>query len=177
MRYFLPLLWLLTGACVHAEPERFSTGPVLEAFGPVADVSIDFPIPVGIAIKHSFDVHEQAGSGNLNRTLVSAARFLNMHARAGIQPVDIQVAVVVHGGAVKDVIRDAAYAAKVGGSNANIALIKQLQTHNVEVIVCGQSAAYYEIAKDDLIPGVRMALSAMTAHAVLQQQGFSLNPF
>ena len=47
----------------------------------------------------------------------------------------------------------------------------------VRVIVCGQSAAYYDVENDALLPGVEMALSAMTAHAVLQQQGYALNPF
>ncbi|MEE2877945.1 MAG: DsrE family protein, partial [Pseudomonadota bacterium] len=43
--------------------------------------------------------------------------------------------------------------------------------------LCGQTAAAREIEKDDLIPGVQIALSAMTAHAVLANQGYSLNPF
>ena len=33
------------------------------------------------------------------------------------------------------------------------------------------------ITPDDLIPGVEMSLSAMTAHALLQQNGFTVNPF
>ena len=45
------------------------------------------------------------------------------------------------------------------------------------VYLCGQSAAAYGIDKGDLIPGVEMALSAMTAHAVLSAEGYSLNPF
>jgi hypothetical protein len=34
-----------------------------------------------------------------------------------------------------------------------------------------------KVAAEQLIPGVKMALSAMTAHAQLQQQGYTLNPF
>jgi hypothetical protein len=34
-----------------------------------------------------------------------------------------------------------------------------------------------DVATDDLLPGVEMALSAMTAHALLQNSGFTLNPF
>jgi intracellular sulfur oxidation DsrE/DsrF family protein len=47
----------------------------------------------------------------------------------------------------------------------------------VRIIVCGQKAAYYNVTSDDLLPGVKMALPAMTAHALLQQQGYTLNPF
>jgi len=61
--------------------------------------------------------------------------------------------------------------------NANAGIIKALLDKNTRIIVCGQSAAFYEIKNEDLLPGVEMALSAMTAHAVLQQEGYTLNPF
>ena len=61
--------------------------------------------------------------------------------------------------------------------SASAGLIAALTGQGVRIIVCGQSAVYYEVATDDLLPGVEMALSAMTAHAVLQQQGYTLNPF
>ena len=61
--------------------------------------------------------------------------------------------------------------------NANAAIVAALLDNGVRVILCGQSAAAMGIAKSDLLPGVEMALSAMTAHALLQQQGYALNPF
>jgi hypothetical protein len=36
---------------------------------------------------------------------------------------------------------------------------------------------YYDIGKDDLLPKVELSLSAMTTHAQLQSQGYTLNPF
>ena len=39
------------------------------------------------------------------------------------------------------------------------------------------SAAAQDVTNADLQPGVKMALSAITAHAELQRQGYSLNPF
>ena len=47
----------------------------------------------------------------------------------------------------------------------------------VDVIVCGQSAAAHGVEKNALIDGVKMDLSAMTAHARLAQKGYSVNPF
>lgn len=155
----------------------FSTGPVFSAFGPVADVTTDFEIPDGAKFKHSFDVKDQADAGALNRSLVSAARFINMHGRAGVAVENISVAVVVHGGAVKDVSNAAFYSDAVGGENANAALIAALISKGVRIVVCGQSAAYYDVGNDDLLPGVEMALSAMTAHALLQRDGYTVNPF
>ena len=91
-----------------------------------------------------------------------------MHARAGIDTNRIELAVVVHGKAVHNVAT---------GIAGNSGLVAALIDHGVSIIVCGQSAAYYGVATDDLLPGVEMALSAMTAHALLQQQGYTLNPF
>jgi hypothetical protein len=34
-----------------------------------------------------------------------------------------------------------------------------------------------DIAPEDLLPGVTIGLSAMSTHALLQQQGYTLNPF
>jgi len=64
-----------------------------------------------------------------------------------------------------------------GAENANATIIKALLKKNVRIILCGQTASYYEIDNEDLLPGVEMALSAMTAHALLQQEGYTLNGF
>lgn len=164
----------LSGAMASAQdlPPAFSTGPVIEAYGPVADVEGAAPISPDTVFRVAFDTSTPGADGQLNRTLVSAARFINMHARAGVDPDNLHVAIVLHGRAVNDVAR-----AENGEDNLNSELINALQDHNVEIYVCGQSAAYYEVSAGDLLPGVNMSLSAMTAHAQLQQRGYTLNPF
>ena len=169
MRPIALLSLLMILPCIaQADLSSFTTGPVIENYGPVADVDVTLPVPKDAVFRHSFDVGEGAQDGELNRTLVSAARFINMHARAGVDADNIKVAVVVHGKAVHDVSSEAS-----GSAGLVAALIDQ----GVRIIVCGQSAAYYDVTTDDLLPGVEMALSAMTAHALLQQQGYTLNPF
>lgn len=158
-------------------PAGFSTGPVIADYGPAAAIDADFAIPEGAFFKHSFDVAKQAEPGDLNRSLVSAARFLNMHGRAGVPAENMKLAMVIHGGATKDVTNVAFYSEAVGAENANLALIAALREKGVRIIVCGQSAAFHGVANDDLAPGVEMALSAMTAHALLQQEGYTVNPF
>lgn len=151
-----------------ADESAFTTGPVFDAFGPAADVDVTMVIPKDSIFLHSFDVSSPGSKDSPNRTLVSVARFINMHARAGVAPEQMHLAVVVHGQAVKDVSDKQSSSAE---------LIAALVEQGVRIIVCGQSAAYYDVATKDLLPGVEMALSAMTAHALLQQQGYSLNPF
>ena len=151
-----------------ADASAFTTGPIFDDYGPVADVDTTMAIPRGAVFKHSFDVSEPASADAPNPTLVSAARFINMHARAGVPPDNIEIVVVVHGQAVKEV---------ADGNSGSADLVAALTDQGVGIVVCGQSAAYYDVAVEDLLPGVEMALSAMTVHALLQQQGFTLNPF
>jgi len=90
----------------------------------------------------------------------------------------MKLAVVFHSKGSFDLTKPDFYGSKYDGAeNANAAIIKALTEKNVRVILCGQTAAYYGIKNEDLLPGVEMALSAMTAHAVLQQEGYTLNPF
>lgn len=161
----------LLGLHVHsafADESAFTKGPLLTDFGPVADVKVTLAIPEGAVFRHSFDISSAASEGSLNRSLVSAARLLNMHARAGLPPKATQLAMVIHGKAVIDVSDEL---------SPNAALVAALVEKDVRIIVCGQSAAYYDVATADLLPGVEMAVSAMTAHALLQQQGYTINPF
>ena len=90
----------------------------------------------------------------------------------------MKLAVVIHGKASLDMANAKTYgAAYDGAENGNVEIIKALTEQGVRVILCGQSAAFYGIENKDLLPNVEMALSAMTAHAVLQQEGYTLNPF
>jgi len=156
----------------------FHAGAAIPEFGPVASVEGHMPIPPEATFSIAFDVGEPGKPGSLNRTIESAARFINMHVEAGVSREAIRIAVVAHGQAAFDMTNAATYAAKYDGSaNANLAAIATLLDHDVQFILCGQSAAALGIKREQLAPGVKLALSAMTAHAQLQQQGFTLNPF
>ena len=74
-------------------------------------------------------------------------------------------------------LENSVYKSRFDVDNKTESLIKQLLANNTQVYVCGQSAMHMKVAAEQLIPGVKMALSAMTAHAQLQQQGYTLNPF
>lgn len=160
---------LLVATPALASPEDFSPGPLIENYGPVAPVAMTMPLPDNAVFNVAFDTAERSAEDGENRTFMSAARFLNMHVANGIVPENLHLAVVIHGGAVNDVTLE--------GAGENAALIKALQDHGVRLIVCGQSASYQNVTPADLLPGVEMALSAMTAHALLQQDGYTLNPF
>ncbi len=150
-----------------------TTGPVIEEYGPAFVVEAAAPLADDVTFKVAFDAVASRGADELNRTLESAARFLNMHGKAGVPAERMQLAIVVHGQATRDMRTEAA----TGAANPNVGLIEALLAAGVRIEVCGQSAAALGVAADQLVPGVEMALSAMTAHALLQQDGYTLNPF
>ena len=168
----------------QAGPEAFVKGKTIPQYGKIAAVKVDQPVYKHSKFKVVFDVSKETAPGELNRTFVSAARFINMHTAAGVKEKNIHLAIVVHGKAGRDLTRTTYYEThqeledgETPIANANADLIKVLQAHGVKIYLCGQSAAWYDIKNEDLLPGVKMALSAMTAHALLQQKGYTLNPF
>jgi len=173
----LILLALLFAGPALAGPDAFHPGTAIPDYGRIADVDNEYPIAEGAEFHVAFDLAEAGEPGEVNRGLESLARFINMHVAAGVPAEDIHLAVVIHGGATHDVTNDAHYEPLKEMPNANAALVAALNEHGVRIYVCGQSAAYNNVSNEDLLPGVTMALSAMTAHAQLQQEGYTLNPF
>ena len=169
---------LAVASPVAAQQENFHPGPAIERYGKIASVDADMEIPKGTVFRIAMDVSEQAELGKVNKGIERVARLVNMLAAAGIPKEDVHIALVVHGGAVIDLLKPTAYAARrEGEESANTALLAALLENDVEIYLCGQAAAAHGVAKGDVVAGVEMALSAITAHALLQQQGYTLNPF
>ena len=155
-----------------AGPENFSEGTVISGYGEFAAVG-DARLGAENVFHVAYDVSAAGPEDGLNRSFVTPARFLNMHANTGVLPENMHLAVIVHGGAHKALLASAAR----GAESPNEELIARLVDAGVIFELCGQTAGYYYIAQDDLLPGVTISLSAMTSHALLQQQGYTLNPF
>ena len=174
---FLALVLFSTG--VAAADRQPDTGPAVRGYGPV------FAVP-GEIFNLSNDRHYRVlkdvsrsseDPSQLNRNLESAARFLNMQARSGTAAQQLDMAVVVHGIAAKDLLKDAAYRRRFGVDNPNTGLLTGLAEAGVRIYVCGQTAVNRELPQADMHPSVTMALSAMTAHVRLQSEGYTLIPF
>ncbi|WP_233356244.1 DsrE family protein [Henriciella aquimarina] len=172
------LVTALAAACLFSAQAQtadqgFVKGPVFEDYGPAAQVGDDLAIPADLDLKVAFDISEGSEDGKINRRFETVARFMNMHATAGVPRDQLHPAIVVHGAASKDLLQPEA------GSEASptYGLIRALLDEGVPIYLCGQTVAVRGIDEEDLIPGVQVALSAMTAHAVLASEGYSLNPF
>ena len=176
MRFALVGALVAIASPAAADSSKFSHGPVINGFGAVAKVDSDLPSPANLDYKVAFDIGT-GSPGAKSKNLDAVARLMNMLAASGVPLSRIHPAVVVHNAALWDVTSDAKYTQQFGTPNPNAELVRQLVAKGVPIYVCGQSAAWSDVAKSDLIPGVKMALSAMDAHAILNAQGYSLNPF
>ena len=158
-----------------AEP---SLGPVIAGYGPTYPVNdSDVPLDDGFIYRAVFDIARYGDDpGALNPRLVSVARYLNMHARNGVPVENIELAVVVHGAAVRNILNDAAYRSRFRIDNPNLELVKKLHAAGVRFYVCGQSLAFGDVARSELAGPVDVALSAMTMLTILQSEGYALLP-
>ena len=155
------------------------SGPVINDYGPVYYVPEQpVELPQGVILRAVFDV---AGapeeSGTRNYRLEAVARYLNMHARAGVPMNRLETAVVLHGRAARSALSAEVFEERYGHVHPDAALIRELAAAGVRILVCGQSATAYGFRPGELAAGVEMSLSAMTALVRLQQSGFALIPW
>lgn len=174
MRFLIGTLLLFSITVTPAFAIEPVTGPVLENYGPV------FAVPDGsfnLDPEQDYKVIMDIGKGPedpaaLNRSIESAARFLNLHARNGIKAEQMNIAVVLHGSAGRAALTEQAHREHFGVSNGSRGLLEELSQAGAAIYICGQTAAYRGFAADQLMPQVTMALSAMTVHVRLQQEGY-----
>ncbi len=160
-----------------ADENSFRDGPLIKGYGQHTAVDQNEPVDTSTVFKVAFDVGSQGSSDKVNRSFDSLARFINMHAANGVPAKNLQLALVIHGKAAYDTLSNEAYDERFMQNNPNHELLEKLMDKGVEVTVCGQTAGFFEIEKDELQDGVIMSLSAMTTHALLQQKGYTVNPF
>ncbi|MFN2098995.1 DsrE family protein [Altererythrobacter sp. MF3-039] len=167
----LPLALLIVAAPLAAHEEDEVT------------VTNEMELPADATWKHSYDVIP-GEKGEENAGLARAAAFYRIMEDHGVEAERVQIAVVVHGPAIYDVVKDARYAEKYGLDendepirNPNFNTIAELAARGAEIWVCGVAAKALGVGNDDLLEGVKMAPAAMVANAELQRRGFTLNPY
>lgn len=168
--------------CLFALQTQSQVLPSIESFGPVFTIkNPDYKTDTSQSFKAVFDVGRAFDDAEkTNKLLESAARFIRLHREAGVPINKIHVALVIHGSAIFDLLNHVDYQShriSKDPFNPNYELITALAQEGVEIILCGQTASYREIAMTQLHPDVRIALSAMTALVQLQNEGYRLINF
>ena len=155
-------------------------GDVIPDYGKTYPVETPgFKTDTSSVLKVVFDVNRSFDEAEPNKLIETAARYLNMHEHAGVDPGNMQVAIVLHGKAVQDALNDESYKKKFPGvtSNPNLPLIKALSENGVDIIICGQSATHYKVNRENTDEHAVFALSAMTALVQLQNDNYRLINF
>ena len=161
------------------QDNKATKGPVFDDFGPVYSFeSLDFLPDSTQQLKAVFDIDDKHTDPNRSNGIISSLhRYYNMHVRFGIPKENIHLAFVLHGNSTKDALKSSAYKEKFDVENPNIELIKSLYEMGVGVYICGQSMKSRGYDQEDLIPEVKVALSAMTVLTVYQMNNFALIKF
>jgi len=153
-----------------------AAGPVIPQYGEVFQVpNPGLPTDTGHTFRAVFDVmNGPDDKSQRNPYIESVARYLNMHAQAGVPPGQLHAVLVVHNVASADLLTDGPYRERFGHDNPNSAMLRALMDAGAEVILCGQSSVARNIPIEQTVPGVKLALSAMTALIQYQDQGYRL---
>ncbi len=153
-------------------------GPVFSQYGPVFKVmESDVPLIKDFKYKVFFSISQSSqDTSSRNGRIESVARFINMHAMNGVKLENMDISVVLLGGATRDAFSQEAYQERFLDDNPTLDLIEQLHAKGVKFYLCGQSLYFQKAKKSDLAPQVNLALSAMTMSTMLQAQGYSLIP-
>ncbi len=177
--------FLLLAACLFMSQLCFAQkgervkGPVIMDYGPTFAVeNPDFKTDPHKIYKVVFDIHNSPEDPSaVNPMINTLARFLNMHAQAGVPLSNLKVVGVIHNKASKDAMNNEAYREQFGVDNPNIPLMKELEKAGAEIYMCGQSIYARGVDPHRMAEPVKTALSAMTVFLSLQSEGYTLIRF
>ena len=135
------------------------------------DPSIDYKIAWGIG------QGAKDPAAEVNPLLPVIARYVNTLAKWGVPPAKRHIIVMFHQRSddFDIVLNNAAFKAKYGKDNPNVALIAALKKAGVEFRACGQAVANRKIDAKDVNPDIQVDLWAMTTFMNLQMKGYVRN--
>jgi len=115
---------------------------------------------------------DSAAKKDINMGLGEIARQINLHEANGIPRKNINPVIVVHAMALDAFLTNDKYKKKYKIDNPNLVLIKELQDYGAKIIVCGQAMTFFRLEMEDLVPGIKQALTAQTVISSYQLKGY-----
>ncbi len=170
---------LLCVAALLIAPLQLSaqTGEALirEIGGSMASNNPDFAAPHDLVYKRAWHVTVAPEQANgIAAGFRSPASFFRLLDSNGVPRSNVKLAVIIHGTATPSLLNNAAYKARTGADNGSIALLTALHEAGVQIIVCGQALINRDVPRGELLPFVKVATTAGTAHAILAAQGYEV---
>ena len=106
--------------------------------------------------------------------LAEVARVINLHVASGVPLKKISVVIVIHAGALKAFGTNVYYKEKFKTDNPNIKVVDELKKLGAKFIACGQAMNFLEVKKEDMLPDVKVSLTAQTVISSYQLKGYLL---
>ena len=177
MRPFPLLLVLAALVLCSAAPASAQSGEellrVVGKFKPIPKP--EHVAPKSMVYKVSWDVTAGAEKpDSATNGFRVPANFLMMTDTSGIPRKNVHLAIIVHGTATRSLLQNDAYKAQTGVNNPNIPMLEALHAAGVQVIVCGQALLNRNVPREQLLPFVKVSISATLARAVLGAQGYTI---
>ncbi len=118
--------------------------------------------------------NKDTSNKSINDGLTEIARIINLHVAAGIPKDHIHPVVVSHAKALFSLYTNDAYLAKYKKDNPNIRIVSDMMNAGISFIACGQAMNFLDISKQQLYPGIKVAVSAKTTLSYYIGQGYML---
>ena len=118
--------------------------------------------------------NKDTSNKSINDGLTEIARIINLHVAAGIPKDHIHPVIVSHAKALFSLYKNDTYQSKYKKDNPNIQIINDMMTAGITFIACGQAMNFLDVKKEQLYPGVKVAVSAKTTVSYFVQQGYML---
>jgi intracellular sulfur oxidation DsrE/DsrF family protein len=135
----------------------------------IPDPTIEYKLLFEL-VQSNFDSAKTETDGSLSEV----ARIINLHVASGIPVNKIKPVIVVHASALTAISTDAYYKAHFKTGNPNLKLISELQQVGTKFIACGQAMTFFDIKREELLPDVKISLTAQTVLSSYQLKGYVL---
>lgn len=167
------LLLILWGFTWSASGQTTFEYPQIKGYGGAVDFETAISPTNGAKILVDLTGSDTDKQG-INKGLDKVARLINLYALEDIGPESLDIVVIIHGPATKVVLTEEAYQQKFESTNPDLELIGLLRDQGVKIMVCGQALVRRGFGTEGIIPGVDLALSALTILVEYQQEGYSV---
>ena len=135
----------------------------------IPDPNRDYKLLFEVSSKNPDSLAKEINSG-----LNEVARLLNLHVASGIPANKLFPVIIADGPGIEALTNNEYYRLKHSTDNPNITILHDLEQAGAKFIVCGQAMAFHEVTKADLLPGVKVSLTAQTVLSNYQLQGYVL---
>jgi intracellular sulfur oxidation DsrE/DsrF family protein len=176
MKIKLPALLILLSNLAFAQTRVF---PAVERYGGIFQIphAVEKPDP---KMKYNIVVEVERESekpDSLSWALNNVARLVNLHVIGGVPKENLDVVIVLHGGATYITMANEQYQKKYKKDNPNLDLFHELSKAGVKIFVCGQSLINRKVDQTKMAPEVKVATSMLTTLTTYQLKGYALLKF